>query len=132
MTKPPIEDQPKIVAESVTETFTVLHCNFALTSLPGQQVSRNEPPEGEDWSLLALEVLEIPGVETVVLRPYGVGIHRAVAFEWDPILAAAERLLYWVGHAFNPNSPDPQPSQPAVPLSQLMPPVHKLPHQDRQ
>ena len=54
-----------------------------------------------------MEVLEIPGVETVVLRPYGVGIHKAVAFEWDPIIAEVDRLLYWVGHAFNPHAPDP-------------------------
>ena len=54
-----------------------------------------------------MEVLEIPGVEIVVLRPYGVGIHKAVAFEWDPIIAEVDRLLYWVGHAFNPYAPEP-------------------------
>lgn len=106
MTHLPSDDQPKVIAEALNDTFIILHCNFALTSLPGLQISRNESPESEDWSPLAMEILSIPGVEQVTLRPYGIGISRAVAFDFPPIIAAAERLLYWVGRAFDPYAQD--------------------------
>jgi hypothetical protein len=106
MTNPPSEEQPKVILESVTDSFTILHVNYLLTDLSGLQVSRNEHPEGEEWSPLVMEILEIPGVETVVLRPYGVGIHRAAAFDFDRILPEVERLLYWVGNALDPYSSD--------------------------
>lgn len=106
MTNASSTTQPRTVVEEVTPTFTIIHTEACLTSNSGYQISRNEPPENEDWSPLAMEILEIPGVEVVVLRPYGIGIHRAVAFDWDPILAEAQRLLYWVGHAFNPYGTD--------------------------
>jgi len=107
MTNERSQEQPKTVWEEVSAGFRIAHSEACLTSNAGCQLSRNEPPEDEDWSPLAMEVLEIPGVETVVLRPYGVGIHKAVAFEWDPIIAEVDRLLYWVGHAFNPYALDP-------------------------
>ena len=59
----------KIVVEEVTDTFRIFHTNFELTALPGQQISRHELPEEAEWSALASEVVELPGVETVVLRP---------------------------------------------------------------
>ena len=86
MTKSPSVEQPTVLRESVTDSFTILHVNYLLTDLPGLQVSRNERSEGEEWSPLVTEVLDIPGVEAVVLRPYGVGVHRAAAFDFDPIL----------------------------------------------
>ena len=93
--------QLSIVVEEVTDSFRIFHTNFELTGLAGQQVSRNEPPPAdEEWSPLAMEAAQITGVETVVLRPYGLGLHRATAFEWEPIEMHAERLLRWVGETF--------------------------------
>jgi len=90
----------KIVIEEVTDTYRVFNTNYELTALPGLQISRHEPPEAEGWSPLAMEAVQIPGVETVVLRPYALGIHKAVAFEWDAISPAVKQLLLWVGNTF--------------------------------
>ena len=90
----------KIVIEEITDTYRIFNTNYELTALPGVQISRHEPAEAEGWSPLAMEAVQIPGVETVVLRPYALGIHRAVAFEWDAISPAVKQLLLWVGNTF--------------------------------
>jgi hypothetical protein len=59
---------------------------------------------------LVTEILEVAGIECVVLRPYCVGIHRAAAFDFDSILPEVERLLYWFGNALSPYAPEPRPS----------------------
>ena len=82
MTNSQFEEQPTTLRERVTDSFTILHVNYLLTDLPGLEVIRNELPEkGEEWPPLVTEILDIAGVETVVLRPYGVGIHRAATFD---------------------------------------------------
>ena len=138
MTNSQFEEQPTTLRERVTDSFTILHVNYLLTDLPGLEVIRNELPEkGEEWPPLVTEILDIPGVETVVLRPYGVGIHRAATFDFDRILPEVERLLYWLGNALSPFELDlqqesPSINQPEVPQSQLMPPpVHEPEHQER-
>jgi hypothetical protein len=98
----------KIVVEEVTDTFRIFHTNFELTALPGLQISRHETPEEGEWSALAMETVQLPGVEAVVLRPYGLGIHRAVAFEWEAISPTVKQLLLWVGNTFGVQ-PVPQP-----------------------
>jgi hypothetical protein len=90
----------KIVIEEVTDTYRIFDTNYELTALPGLQISRHEPSETDAWSPLAMEAVQIPGVETVVLRPYALGIHKAVAFEWDAISPAVKQLLLWVGNTF--------------------------------
>lgn len=99
----------KIVIEEVSDTFRVFNTNFELTALPGQQISRHERPEEADWSALASEVVQLPGVETVVLRPYAIGIHKGVAFDWEVISPAVKQLLLWVGNTFGVQPPPPQP-----------------------
>src|SRR5579871_5505672 len=64
----------KIVIEEVSDHFRVFNTNFELTALPGLQISRYELPEEAEWSALASEAVQLPGVETVMLRPYGLGI----------------------------------------------------------
>ena len=90
----------RIVIEEVSDTFRVFNTNFELTALSGQQISRHELPEEEEWSALASEVVQLPGVETVVLRPYAIGIHKGVAFDWEAISPAVKQLLLWVGTTF--------------------------------
>ena len=90
----------KIVVEEISDHFLVFNTNFELTALPGLQISRYEPPEDVEWSALACEAVQLPGVETVMLRPYGLGIHKAVAFEWDAVSPAVKQLLLWVGDTF--------------------------------
>ena len=109
-----IQQQPeilKIVIEEVTDTFRVFHTNFELTALPGQQISRHELPPEAEWSPLASEAVQLPGVETVVLRPYGLGVHRGVAFEWEAISPSVKQLLLWVGNTFGVQ---PQPQSQAA------------------
>lgn len=93
-------DMLKIVIEEVTDSFRIFHTNFELTALPGQQISRYETLEEEEWSPLAMEVVQLPGVETVVLRPYGLGIYKGVAFDWDAISPGVKNILLWVGNTF--------------------------------
>jgi hypothetical protein len=90
----------KIVVEEVTPTFHIFHTNFELTTLEGQQVSRHEVAADEEFAPIATEVVQIPGVETVILRPYGIGIHKAMAFDWEDISPAAKEVLLWVGKTF--------------------------------
>jgi hypothetical protein len=94
----------KIVVEEISDHFRVFNTNFELTALPGLQISRYELPEDAEWSALACEAVQLPGVETVMLRPYGLGIHKAVAFEWDAISPAVKQLLLWVGNTFGVES----------------------------
>jgi len=108
MTKPPFAEQPKVIAETVTDSYVILNVNYLLTNLAGLQVARNERPEGEEWPPLVTEILEVPGIECVVLRPYCVGIHRAAAFDFDLIIPEVERLLYWFGNALCPYWPEPR------------------------
>ena len=44
--------------------------------------------------------MQTPGVEVVILRPYGIGIHKAMAFDWEDISSAAKEVLLWVGKTF--------------------------------
>jgi hypothetical protein len=101
----------KIVVEEVTPTFHIFHTNFELTTLEGQQVSRHEVAADEEFAPIATEVVQIPGVETVILRPYGIGIHKAMAFDWEDISPAAKEVLLWVGKAFGVDQ-KPKPNKP--------------------
>src|SRR5271157_2607350 len=82
----------KIVVETIDkeDACRVFHTNFELTSLVGQQVSRYEVPEEAEWSPLTIEAAQLPGVEQVLLRPYGLATHRATAFEWEVISPAVK------------------------------------------
>jgi len=71
----------KIVVEEVRDGFRIFHTNFELTTLEGQQVSRHEVSTDGEFAPIATEVVQLPGVETVILRPYGSGIHKAMAFD---------------------------------------------------
>jgi hypothetical protein len=90
----------KIVVEEVSDGFRIFHTNFELTTLEGQQVSRHEVAAEGEFAPIATEAIEIPGVETVILRPYGIGIHKAMAFDWEDISPAAKEVLLWVGKTF--------------------------------
>jgi hypothetical protein len=109
----------KIVIEEVSDHFRVFNTNFELTALPGLQISRYELSEEAEWSALAMEAVQLPGVETVMLRPYGLGIHKAVAFEWDSISPAVKQLLLWVGNTFGLES-----SQHSKPVKRTGKTVH--------
>ena len=88
-----------IIVEFVSGSFRIFHTNFELTSGAGCQVSRGEnvTENGEAIPVLAEEVLKIPGVETVVGRPYGIGVHKAFAFAWEPIVERVASILQWMG-----------------------------------
>jgi hypothetical protein len=60
----------------------------------GQQVGRFEAPTGEEFAPIATEVAQIQGVEVVILRPHGIGIHKAMAFDWEDISPAAKEVLF--------------------------------------
>jgi len=101
----------KIVVEVVTDSFRIFHTNFELTTLEGQQVTRHEVPTSGEFAPIATEVVQLPGVEVVILRPYGIGIHKAMAFDWDDISPAAKEVLLWVGKTFGVDQ-KPKPSKP--------------------
>lgn len=101
----------KIVVEEVSDSFRIFHTNFELTSMEGQQITRHEVPTGEEFAPLATEVDQIPGVEVVILRPYGIGIHKAMAFDWEDISPAAKEVLLWVGKTFGVDQ-RPKPNKP--------------------
>ena len=85
--------------ESVTDSFWIFHTNFEVMSGAGCQVQRSETftENGEPVPVLLEEVLKVPGVETAVGRPYGVGVHKASAFAWRPIEERVASSLQWVG-----------------------------------
>jgi len=91
--------RPTILVESVTDSFRIFHANFEVLSGAGCQVSRGETAaeNGEPIPVLLEEVLRVPGVETVVGRPYGVGVHKAFAFAWEPIGERVASVLQWMG-----------------------------------
>ena len=91
--------RPTILVESVTGSFRIFHANFEVMSGGGCQVSRGETvtENGEPVPVLLEEVLKVPGVETVVGRPYGVGVHKAFAYAWEPIQARVASILQWMG-----------------------------------
>lgn len=91
--------KPTIIVESVTDSFRIFHANFEVMSGAGCQVSRGEmlTDDGEPVPVLLEEVLKIPGVETTVGRPYGVGVHKAFAFAWGPIEKRVASILQWIG-----------------------------------
>ncbi len=88
-----------ILVESVTDSFRILHANFEVISGAGCQVGRGETvtETGDPVPVLLAEVLKVPGVETVVGRPYGVGVHKAFAFAWGPIETRVASILQWMG-----------------------------------
>lgn len=90
---------PTIIAESVTDSFRIFHANFEVLSGAGCQVSRGETltENGDPVPVLMGEVLKVPGVETVVGRPYGIGVHKAFAFAWGPIEERVTLILQWMG-----------------------------------
>ena len=90
---------PTILVESVTDSFRIFHANFEVMSGAGCQVSRGEmlTENGDPVPVLLEEVLKVPGVETVVGRPYGVGVHKAFAFAWGPIEERVASILRWMG-----------------------------------
>lgn len=102
----------KIVIEEVTDSFRIFHTSFELTALPGQQVSRHETPEEGEWSPLAMEAAQLPGVEAVLVRPYGLGVHKAVAWDWNVVAPPVKQLLIWVGSTFDARVP-PKSARPA-------------------
>jgi hypothetical protein len=90
---------PTILVESVTDSYRIFHVNFEVMSGSGCQVSRGETltENRQPIPVLAQEVLRVPGVETVVGRPYCVGVHKAFAFAWGPIDASVTSILQWMG-----------------------------------
>ena len=88
-----------ILVESVTDSFRIFHANFEVMSGAGCQVSRGETltETGDPIPVLLEEILKIPGVETAVGRPYGVGVHKAFAFAWAPIEKQVASILRWMG-----------------------------------
>jgi hypothetical protein len=101
----------KIVVEEVSDGFRIFHTNFELTTLEGQQVSRHEVSTDGEFAPIATEVVQLPGVETVILRPYGSGIHKAMAFDREDISPAAKEVLLWVGKTFGVDQ-KPKPNKP--------------------
>ena len=65
----------------------------------GCQVSRGETTteNGEGLPIVIEEALKIPGVETAVGRPYGIGVHKAFVYAWEPIEERMTSLLWWMG-----------------------------------
>jgi len=90
---------PTILVEAVTGSFRIFLVNFEVLSGSGCQVSRGEAftENGEPIPVLIEEVLRVPGVETAVGRPYGVGVHKAFAFAWGPIEERVASILRWMG-----------------------------------
>jgi hypothetical protein len=90
---------PTIIVESVTDSFRIFHANFEVISGAGCQVGRGETVTENSEPIPALleEVLKVPGVETVIGRPYGVGVHKAFAFAWGPIEERVASILQWMG-----------------------------------
>src|ERR1035438_2241898 len=90
---------PIVLVESVSESFRIFHVNFEVLSGAGCQVGRGETvsEDGAPIPVLIEEVLKVPGVETVVGRPYGIGIHKAFAFAWGPIDVSVTSILEWMG-----------------------------------
>ena len=90
---------PTILVESITDSFRIFHANFEVMSGAGCQVSRGEmlTENGDPVPVLLEEVLKIPGVETAVGRPYGVGVHKAFGFAWGPIEKRVASILEWMG-----------------------------------
>jgi hypothetical protein len=90
---------PVVIVESVSPSFRILHTNFEVIAGAGCQVSRGESvtDSGDPVPVVLAEVLGIPGVETVVGRPYGIGVHKAFAFAWGPIEQRVVSLLEWMG-----------------------------------
>ena len=111
MNNPHQPETIKIVVEEVSDGFRIFHTNFELTTLEGQQVSRHEVSANGEFAPIPTEVVQIRGVETVILRPYGIGIHKAMAFEWDEIRPAAKEVLLWVGKTFGVDQ-KPKPNKP--------------------
>jgi hypothetical protein len=64
-----------------------------------------------EFAPTATEVVQIPGVEVVILRPYGIGIYKAMAFDWEDISPAAKEVLLWVGKTFGVDQ-KPKPNRP--------------------
>jgi len=72
--------------------------HFELTTLGGSRFSRHECRERRIRAH-PTEVVQIRGVETVILRPYGIGITRP----WVRVgrdQPAAKEVLLWVGKTF--------------------------------
>ena len=111
MNNPHQPETIKIVVEEVSDGFRIFHTNFELTTLEGQQVSRHEVSANGEFAPIPTEVVQIRGVETVILRPYGIGIHKAMACEWDEISPAAKEVLLWVGKTFGVDQ-KPKPNKP--------------------
>jgi hypothetical protein len=105
MNSPHQAETLKIVVEEVSDSFRIFHTNFELTALPGLQISRHETPEEAEWSPLAMEAVQLPGVETIVLRPYALGVHKAMAWDWETVAMPVKQLLLWVGNTFGVQPP---------------------------
>ena len=90
----------KIVVEESNDDLRVFHTNFELTELPEFFISRHEQPSEVEWSALAFEVVQLPGVERITLRPYWLSVQKGTAFEWEAISPAIKQLLLWVGKTF--------------------------------
>lgn len=99
----------RIVVEQIDadESVREFHVNFELTSLVCQYISRNEATTEVEFSPLAEALVELPGVVSVIVRPYSVHVIKGRAFDWPQITQAVEELLIWVGKTFgvrqNPN-----------------------------
>ena len=92
-------NKPTIIIETVTDSYHIFHANFELLPNAGCQASKYEAftEEKEQIPILVTEILGIPGVETVVGRPYCVGVHKAFAFAWESIHEKVFGILNWIG-----------------------------------
>ena len=90
---------PTIIVEIVTDSYRIFHANFEVMSGSGCQASRGEAftEDRQPLPVLVEEVLRVRGVETVVGRPYCVGVHKAFAFAWGPVDASVTSILQWMG-----------------------------------
>lgn len=119
MNSQPQPETLKIVIEEVSDSFRIFHTSFELTALSGQQISRHETPEEAEWSPLAMEAVQLPGVETVVLRPYGLGVHKAMAWDWERVAPPVKQLLLWVGNTFGALPPQSKQVKPSHKTAQV-------------
>lgn len=93
------KSRPTIIVESVSDSCRISHANFEVMNGAGCQVHRGENvSDNSDAILVSIEeVLRVPGVETVVGEPFGVGVHKAFAFAWGPIEKRVASILPWMG-----------------------------------
>jgi hypothetical protein len=80
----PLSLRKVVLRKRAPGSFRIFHTNFEVLSGVGGQVARFETvtENGDAVPVLLEEVLKVPGVETVVGRPYGIGVPKAFALAW--------------------------------------------------